>query len=107
MFKAYATKHLHAHDFIWLRWNKIYYSTQPNKKVIEIRLKCFKNKIHETLKITSHSHQTYLINKPVNKPLVSQGIVKNQFLRTTVGRVIINQEFQKHINASSVKYAQN
>ena len=38
---------------------------------------------------------------------MSEGTLKNQFLRTTVGRVILNQEFQKQINATSVKYTQS
>jgi DNA-directed RNA polymerase subunit beta' len=106
VFKAYSTKHLHAHDFIWLRWNQIYFSTQPGKKVIEIRLKYYKKRIYETIKMTSHSHKTYFIHKKSNKPLNSEGVVKNQFIRTTVGRVIMNQEYQKQINTTSVKYTQ-
>lgn len=102
--KAYATKHLLNHDLIWLRWNQTYFSTQPGKKVVEIRLKSFKNQIQETIKITSNSHKTYLIDKPANQPLTSEGLVRNQFIRTTVGRVIMNQEFQKQMNTTSVKY---
>ena len=106
VFKAYSTKHLHAHDFIWLRWNQKFFSTQPGKKIIEIRLKYYKKQIYETIKMTSHSHKTYFIHKKKNKPLNSEGVLKNQFIRTTVGRVIMNQEYQKQMNTNSVKYTQ-
>ena len=106
VFKAYSTKHLHAHDFIWLRWNQKFFSTQPGKKIIEIRLKYYKKQIYETIKMTSHSHKTYFIHKKINKPLNSEGVLKNQFIRTTVGRVIMNQEYQKQMNTNSVKYTQ-
>ena len=42
------------------------------------------------------------------KPLTSTGFLKDQFLRTTVGRVVLNQEFQKQVNGTTgtdyVKY---
>ena len=56
--------------------------------------------------MTSYSHKTYFIHKKINKPLNSEGVLKNQFIRTTVGRVIMNQEYQKQMNTNSVKYTQ-
>ena len=104
VYKAYSNKHLHAHDFIWLRWKNKFYSNQPGRKLIEIRLKCVKKKAFETNVITSNTHKTHFIEKVHNKPLISNGMLKDQFLRTTVGRVILNQEFQKQVNQTSVKY---
>ena len=104
VYKAYVNKHLHPHNFIWLRWKDQFYSNQPSKKLLEVRLKRFNRKIHETTIITSHTHKTRFTKALLNRPLTSDGQLKDQFIRTTVGRVILNQEFRKQVNAIPVKY---
>ena len=106
VYKAYANKHLHAHNFIWLRWKDPFYSSQPGKKVIEIRLRRFRKKVNETTIITSNTHKTHFIRKSPSNPL-TEGVLKDQFIRTTVGRVILNQEFRKHINGPRLKIEDN
>ena len=119
VYKAYTNKQLHAHDFIWLRWPKNYYSDQPGQKVLEVRIKRYKDKLEESMFIgesmfiTSNSHKTFRIPQYIPQNVEDQpttlvnvaGHKKDQFIRTTVGRVILNHEFQRQIYGSPTRYA--
>ena len=100
VYKAYVTKQLHPHEFIWLRWKKPYYTNQSNRKLFEIRLR-LSNK--EKIFITSTDHKTYFLQHNEGDFRAEAGL-KDQFLRTTVGRVLINQTFQDYFAKSTVKY---
>lgn len=97
VYKAYLNRNLHPHQPIWLKWPDEFYSTQDQVKTLEIRLRRFSRKIHETLLIATNKHETFLAKTDQGLPLDYEGNLKDRYLRTTVGRVIINKEFEEKV----------
>ncbi len=107
VYKAYLVKQIFPHDFIWLPWKKPFYSTQLNGDILEIRLRYNRKKsyLSEKLIVNSTNYKTYFLQHLKNQDrLNGEAFLKDQFLRTTVGRVILNYEFQNTMNSSNVKF---
>lgn len=107
VYKAYVTKQLHPHDFIWLKCPGEFYSTQKASMLVEIRFRRFKNIFQETARIALNTAQTFnlqLASQPKNSTVYFNANLKDQYIRTTVGRVILNLEFREQIHNTRTKY---
>lgn len=103
--KAYANKLFHIHNFIWLKWDGTFSTNPSEKKLLEIRLKRFKKQFYETTYIQSSIQKTYVIQKTEKNHLKAIYQLKNQYIRTTVGRAIFNQKFRDQIQNSWTRYS--
>ena len=75
--KAFHHKKIELHTPIWIRWNRALEAGAIIEKPLEIRIDCFGN--NQTIYSKYRRHfDKYLI-------------LKSQFIRTTTGRVLINQ----------------
>ncbi len=79
--KAFYKKQIKLHSPIWVRWQQTLETGDLNEKPLEIRIDCFGN-------ISS----LYLKYQRIFDKNFRQ---KNQFVRTTAGRVLVNQLIQK------------
>nr|YP_010455841.1 RNA polymerase beta subunit [Tetraselmis marina]UUA64517.1 RNA polymerase beta subunit [Tetraselmis marina] len=107
VYKAYLTKRLHPHDFIWLKWYGTFYSTQETSNLVEVRLRRFQCLFQETTRIALNVTQTIhleLMNQPQNTRFSFKQNGKDQYIRTTVGRVVLNLEFCEQIHNTRTKY---
>ena len=107
VYKAYITKQLHPHDFIWLKCPSKFYSTQKAATLVELRLRRFKNVFQEATRIGLNSVQTFNLQfktQPQNSTVYFNKNLKDQYIRTTVGRVILNLEFREQIHNTPTQY---
>lgn len=107
VYKAYITKQLHPHDFIWLKCPGGFYSTQKASMLVEIRFRRFKKVFQETTRIALNTAQTFnlqLKTQPKNSTVYFNQNLKDQYIRTTVGRVILNLEFREQIHNTGTKF---
>lgn len=103
-YKAYLVKNLHPHKFIWLKWEDRFESNQTQRKIVEVRLKRYQKKLQETVFIAPNAHQTFRANNFNGGPVFLTGVLVNQYIRTTIGRVLINKLFQDNIINFKRKY---
>nr|YP_010506662.1 RNA polymerase beta' subunit [Tetraselmis suecica]UXF58525.1 RNA polymerase beta' subunit [Tetraselmis suecica] len=103
-YKTYLHKNLHPHKFVWLRWNGVFESNQSKKKIKEIRLKIYQKKLNESIYIAPNAHQTFQPKAFAKGPMLLTGSLVSQYLRTTIGRIIINKLFQDDIINFKRKY---
>ena len=79
--KAFNQEKVAVHTPVWVRWLDSFETGQAIEKPLEIRIDCFGN-----------STNVYLKYK---RNLTKNLTIKNQFIRTTIGRILINQTFLK------------
>lgn len=109
--KAYFANELHAHDLIWLSWKTRHYSNQLGKKLLEIRFRYSKpNQFSEKMVIASTIHQSYNLAHQFGEgqgdfDFCAHFQLKDKFIRTTVGRVLMNLEYQQKLHKSTVAYS--
>jgi DNA-directed RNA polymerase subunit beta' len=74
---------IHIHSSVWIRWNKKFETINEKEKPIEIQLQS----IGSFLEIYSsyRRHYDYLIN------------LKNQYIQTTIGRIIMNKNLHENL----------
>jgi len=103
-YKTYLCQNLHPHQFVWLRWNTNFESNQSKTKIKEIRLKFSRKKVTESIYISPNAHQTFHLKVFGKGPILLTGILINQYIRTTIGRIIVNKLFQDNIINFKRKY---
>ncbi len=80
--KAFYKKQIKLHSPIWVRWEKALETGDLNEKPLEIRIDCFGNISNLYLKYQR------IFDKGFRQ--------KTQFVRTTAGRVLVNQLIQRN-----------
>ena len=88
--QAHLNQQLHPHTFIWVKWNQSIYSDQKHSRLLEMR-------------ITPFGTQT-LLTPTLQRTKSFDGGVKSQFLKTTIGRVLLNTHLNTQINESQLTY---
>ncbi len=82
--KYYNYKNLSNHLFVWIRWNEIFETSTEKEKPLEIQIQ----KNGSFLEIFSQYRRHFTFK---NKKT-------NQYIRTTIGRVLLNQTIKKIFN---------
>nr|AMP43326.1 beta' subunit of RNA polymerase [Tetraselmis sp. CCMP 881] len=103
-YKTYLTNSLHPHTFIWLKWNENFESNQPQRKICEIRLKRYRKFFVESTFIAPNAHQTFEPKNSNQSPIILTGVLHSQYIKTTIGRILINKLFQDNIINFKRKY---
>ena len=88
--QAHLNQQLHPHNFIWLKWNAPFYSESKQANLIEMR-------------VTQSGTQT-LLTSQLQRTKWSNGELKNQFIKTTIGRVLVNTHLNTQVNESQLTY---
>lgn len=119
VYKAYLLGHFHAHDFVWLRWKNVFYTTEIQNAYSELRirgkvkrqkkqkgLKPDQYLINELIWIRSNYQQSFWRNSQIigSKLDKKPTLLKDQYIRTTVGRVLFNLTFQETIHNRQIQY---
>lgn len=86
--KIFNTNQKSIHSLIWIRWNKLFETTNEKEKPIEIQIESN----GKFLEIFSSYRRQF-------NSLLQQ---ENQYIRTTVGRVIMNTQIQQIFNKEKI-----